>query len=215
MLTMQDIRNHYFFTDEDAALLLSLRPLAERYSERMADEFYDYLLGIPETAQFLRDQRVLQKLKKAHHDWFLSLFCGNYDNQYMLRLQRVGQAHVQVALNAHFVNAAMNVVRHFVVEMLQENFPDISERRKLRNAAEKIIDINLDIMSASYQEAEINKVFVSQRLESKLIGATERFTYGLNLVLVMALAGVSIGVVALFAWDIVRIFHGDFEKGIL
>ncbi|AJE01993.1 protoglobin domain-containing protein [Geobacter pickeringii] len=215
MLTMQEIRNHYFFTDEDAALLATLRPLAEANSQRLADEFYDYLLGIPETAEFLKDDLVLQRLKQTHREWFLSLFTGTYDNQYLHSLQRIGHAHVRVGLNAHFVNAAMNVVRRFVVDLLLETFPDRSERRRFRRACEKIIDINLDIMSASYQEEELRKVFVSHALESKLIAAAERFTHGLNLILVIALAGVSLSVVGLFAWDIVHIFEGSVEKGIL
>jgi uncharacterized membrane protein (DUF373 family) len=215
MVTIQEIKRHYFFTDADAELLKSLRPLADSIQERMADEFYDYLLGIPETAAFLKDDLLRKRLRKTHQDWFVNLFSGSYDNLYHHTLRRIGQAHVRVGLNAHFVNAAMNVVRHFLIEVLQENFPDVSERRKYRNAVEKIIDINLDIMSASYQEEELNKVFLSHRLESKLIHAAERFTYGLNLILVVALAGVSLSVVGLFVWDISHIFYGDVEKGIL
>ncbi|TWJ19016.1 protoglobin domain-containing protein [Geobacter argillaceus] len=215
MLTMQDIKGHYFFTDEDAELLRQLRPLAEANRERMADEFYDYLLGIPETAEFLKDSTLRQRLRKTHQEWFLALFTGSYDNLYYHTLQRIGQTHVRIGLKAHFVNAAMNVIRHFIIELLQENFPNIQERRKFRNAAEKIVDINLDIMSASYQEEELRKVFVNRRIESQLIRAAERFTYGLNLILVIALAGVSLGVVGLFIWDIAHIFHGDVEKGIL
>jgi phosphate starvation-inducible membrane PsiE len=215
MITMHDIRSHYFFTDEDAGLLRELRPLAEANSERMAQEFYDYLLGIPETAEFLKDDLVRKKLYQTHQEWFLDMFSGNYDNLYYHTLQRVGYAHVRIGLNSHFVNTAMNIVRHFVIELLQENFPNIEKRRKYRNAAEKIIDINLDILSASYQEEAMKKVFISHHLESKLIRAAERFTYGLNLVLVVALAGVSLAVVGLFAWDILQIFTGDVEKAIL
>ncbi|GAM08560.1 globin-coupled histidine kinase [Geobacter sp. OR-1] len=215
MLTMQDIKKHYFFTEEDAALLKELRSLAEDNQERMADDFYDYLLGIPETAELLKDDLNRQHLRQIHQQWFLSLFSGSYDNLYYHNLQRIGHTHVRIGLNAHFVNAAMNVVRRFIIELLQENYPNIDLRRKYRNAAEKIIDINLDIMSASYQEEELKKVFVSHRLESQLITAAERFTYGLNLILVIALAGVSLSVVALFAWDIMHIFRGDVEKGIL
>ncbi len=215
MLTMQDIKGHYFFTDEDAELLRQLRPLAEANKERMVEEFYDYLLGIPETAEFLKDDSLLQRLRKTHQEWFLALFTGSYDNLYYHTLQRIGQTHVRIGLKAHFVNAAMNVIRHFIIELLQENFPNIQERRKFRNAAEKIVDINLDIMSASYQEEELKKVFLSHRIESQLIKAAERFTYGLNLVLVLALAGVSLGVVGLFVWDIAHIFRGNVEKGIL
>ena len=215
MLTMNDIKSHYFFTDDDAELLRSLRPLAEGNKERMVSEFYDFLLGIPETAEYFKDDRLLHRQRGIHMDWFLNLFSGNYDSQYHLNLQRIGHTHVRIGLKAHFVNAAMNVVRRFLIELLQENFPVLEERRKYRNAVEKIIDINLDIISASFQEEELKKVFLSQRLESQLIRMTERFTYGLNLILVLALAGVSISVVALFVWDIVHIFRGDIEKGIL
>lgn len=215
MLTMQTVKEHYFFTDEDAALLKELRPLAARHQELMTNEFFDFLLGIPETAELLMDDTLRQRLRMVHQEWFLNLFIGDYDNLYYHNLQRIGQAHVRTGLNAHFVNAAMNVVRRFIIEMLQDHYPDIKQRRKYRNAAERIIDINLDVMSASYQEEELKKVFVSHRLESKLIKAAERFTYGLNLILVIALAGVSLGVVGLFLWELTHIFRGDVEKGIL
>ncbi|MBU5638551.1 phosphate-starvation-inducible PsiE family protein [Geomonas sp. Red69] len=215
MLTMQEIKNHYYFSDTDAEMLKELFPLAQTNSEAMVEEFYTYLLKIPETAVFLRDPKDLARLKRTHTEWFLSLFCGRYDNEYMLTLQSIGQAHVRIKVSAHYVNAAMNVVRRFLIEMLQANFPDISVRRKYRIAVEKILDINLDIMSTSYQEEELRKVFVSHKIESKLIHAAERFTYGLNLILVIALSGVSLSVVTLFFWDLVHIFRGDFEKGIL
>lgn len=215
MLNMQEIKAHYLFTDEDAELLTSLLPLAEANQERFADEFYDYLLGIPETAEFLKEDLIVQAHKKTHQEWFVNLFSGGYDNRYLHTLQRVGHTHVRVGVGAHYVNAAMNMVRQFSMDLIQENYPDREIRRRLRQAVEKILDINLDVISASYREEELKKVFVSHRLESKLIMATERFTYGLNLVLVLALVGVSLSVVVLFFWDIFHIFQGDFEKGIL
>jgi uncharacterized membrane protein (DUF373 family) len=215
MYSMQDIKGHYNFSDEEAETLKLLRPIAEKNRGLMIDEFYDYLLGIPETAAFLQEDQLLKRLKNSHGEWFVSLFRGTYDNQYLHELQRVGQMHVKIGLNAHFVNAAMQVVRRFSVGMIRENFPEREERRRNTEAIEKILDINLDIITASYIEEELKKVFISYSLESKLIKATERFTYGLNLVLVLALVGVSLSVVALFFWEIAHIFRGDVEKGIL
>jgi uncharacterized membrane protein (DUF373 family) len=215
MLTMEEVKNHYFFTDADAALLKELLPIARDNSERMVNEFYDYLLQIPETAKFLMDEKSQARLKRIHQDWFLNLFSGRYDNHYLFNLQRIGQAHVSSGLNAHYVNAAMNVIRRFLIELLQATYPVIEQRRKYRIAVEKILDINLDIISTSYQEEELRKVFLSHRLESKLIHAAERFTYGLNLILVIALTGVSLSVVVLFGWDLIHVFEGNFEKGIL
>jgi len=215
MFTMQEIRSHYRFSDDEANTLRSLLPIAEANRDRMLDEFYDYLLGTPETATFLQDAALLERLKKSHGTWFVNLFRGTYDNQYLRDLQRVGRVHVKIGLNAHFVNAAMQVIRRFAVGMIRENFADRDDRREKTEAMEKILDINLDIITASYIEEELKKVFISYSLESKLITATERFTYGLNLILVLALVGVSVSVVGLFFWEILHVFSGDVEKGIL
>ena len=214
MINMQDLKDHYRFTDDDAELLRSLQPLAAQHLDRFGDEFYDYLYGLPETAAILnRSNR--ERLREMHNRWFMSLFSGAYDNHYLNHLTRIGQAHVKIGLNVHFVNAAMNQIRHFLLNLVDSHYSDREQRRILREATEKMLDMNLDVMSTSYREEEMKKVFVSRKVESFLIKATERFTYGLNLALVLALAGVSLSVVALFVWDIAHIFRGDMEKGIL
>lgn len=215
MVTIDDLKRHYLFTDEDAELLASLLPLAETNKKAITDELYDYLLGIPETAAFLKDDAVLQRLKVSQQAWLVDLFSGNYDNHYLRKLEKIGLVHVRIGLSAHFVNCAMNFIRQSLVNMIRDAYADREMRHKLTDAAEKILDANLDVMSASYMEEEMKKEFVSHRLESKLVRATERFTYGLNLALVVALTGVSLSVVGLFIWDLFHIFRGDIEKGIL
>lgn len=214
MITMQELKDHYRFTDDDAELLKSLQPLAAQQQERFAQEFYDYLYGLPETAAILNDSNR-DRLREMHTRWFTELFIGTYDNHYLNHLTRIGHAHVKIGLNAHFVNAAMNQIRHFLLNLIDSNYSDREQRRILREATERLLDMNLDVMTASYREEELKKVFVSHKVESFLIKLTERFTYGLNLILVLALAGVSISVVSLFVWDIINIFRGDVEKGIL
>ena len=213
-ITMQDLKDHYRFTDDDAELLRSLQPLASQHIDRFTDEFYDYLYGLPETAEILnRSNR--DRLREMHRRWFMSIFNGVYDNQYLNILKRIGHAHVKAGLNVHFVNAAMNQIRHFLLNLIDSNYSDREQRRILREATEKILDINLDVMGSSYREEEMKKVFLSRKLESFFIRVSERFTYGLNLALVLALGGISVSVVFLFVWDIMQIFRGDMEKGIL
>ena len=214
MFTMQELRDHYRFTDQDSEQLLSLQSLAEENMERFSLEFYDYLYSIPETAIILNNINRAH-LREMHSSWFMTLFSGIYDNHYMNHLTRIGHAHVKAGLSIHFVNAAMNQIRHFLLDLIDYHFAERDERRTLRDAVEKILDMNLDVMTSSYREEEMKKVFVSRKIESFLIKATERFTYGLNLALVLALAGVSISVVFLFLWDIMHILLGDVDKGIL
>jgi len=213
MINMQELREHYRFTDDDADLLKSLQPLAIENRENFSQMFYDYLYGLPAIAAILnRSNR--ERLRDMHEKWFISLFNGIYDNHYLNHLSRIGHAHVKVGLDVHFVNAAMNQIRHFLLNLIDSNYSDREHRRVLREAVEKALDMNLDVMSTSYREEELKKVFLSRAVDSFLIKATERFTHGLNLVLVLALAVVSIAIVAMFGWDIVHVFRGDVEKGV-
>lgn len=212
---MDELKRHYFFTDEDARLLLELLPLAEEHQQRMVDQFYEYIVSQPETAAILAKQSTREKMSHYHRLWFLSLFKGNYDDAFMENIKKIGYAHVRVGLPVNFVNASMHRVRHFVHHLIHDTFSDRDQRRAYREAADKILDMNLSVMTSSYRDEEMKKVFVSRRLESGLIHLSERFTYGLNLVLVLALAGVSLGVVGLFISDLMKIFQGDVEKGIL
>lgn len=214
-MKLKELKDHYLFGDEDAELLKDLMPLAEEHQDQLTDEFYDYLYGIPETAVILNKYNAREKLFNTHKRWFLSLFSGTYDNQYLNSLKRIGHAHVRVGLSVHYVNAAMNRVRQYVHNMIQDFYSDREQRRIYREAADKIMDMNLDVMTSSYREEEMRRVFVSRRLETGIIRLTERFTYGLNLTLVLALAGISISVVFLFIWDLMHIFNGNVEKGVL
>jgi len=162
VLTTQEIKNHYLFTEEEAETLRSLLPIAEANRGRMIGEFHDYLLGMPDTALLLQDEQRLRRLKESHGAWFVNLFQGTYDNRYLKDLQRIGHVHVKIGLSAHFVNAAMQMIRRFCVGMIRENFTDSEERRKQTEAMEKMLDINLYIMTASYIEAELRTVFDSQ-----------------------------------------------------
>lgn len=214
MITMQELCDHYRFTENDAESLRSLQSLASEHVEQFSQEFYDYLYGLPDTAAILNKTNRAQ-LRQFHINWYMALFTGIYDNHYLNHLTRIGHAHVRIGLNVHFVNAAMNKIRQFLLNLIDSNYNDREDRRVLREAVEKILDMNLDVMSSSYREEEMKKVFLSRKVESILITASERFTYGLNLVLVLALVGVSSSVVCLFVWDIAHIFQGNMEKGIL
>ncbi|MGB4598745.1 MAG: protoglobin domain-containing protein [Trichlorobacter sp.] len=212
---MDELKRHYFFSDEDSKRLQELLPLAEQFQQRMVDEFYEYIISQPETAAILAKQSTREKMSHYHRLWFLSLFKGSYDDIFLENTKRIGYAHVRVGLPINFVNASMHQVRHFLHHLIHDSFSDRDLRRAYREAADKILDMNLSVMTSSYRDEEMKKVFVSRRLESALIHLSERFTYGLNLVLVLALAGVSLGVVGLFISDLMKIFQGDMEKGIL
>jgi len=214
METMVTLRQEYRFTDEDAQNLQDLMPVAEQYLNGLAGNFMEYLTDIPEAQKIISVHSNRDRLEAFHRHWFRTLFQGEYGEDYLKNLKRIGKAHVRVGLPVHYVNASMSHVRHAIQHMIHDTFSDRDQRRMYRESADKILDLNLAVMTSSYRDAEMSKVFVSRSLESWLIRLSERFTYGLNLALVLSLAGVSIGVMGLFIRDLTHLFTGSPEKAI-
>ena len=214
MRTFQEIKANYRFTDGDSETLNSLLSVVSPHVETIVSDFYSLLLSIPDTAKLLQDAAKLAWLRERHQQWLLALFRGPFDEGYFQRLQRIGHAHVRINLSAHFVYVGMNLIRqrlHRIIETEVE-----PERREAANQAmEKIVDLNLDIIARTYHEEEIRQVFLSQKLDSLLIRFAQRFTYGLNILLVVGLLGLSLGAVALIVQDVTHIAQGDLNKGLV
>ena len=209
------LKMHYSFTDKDATNLKQLQPLMEGFLDELTNSFYSYILEIKDTAQYLKSDESIQRHKKLLSTWFLDLFNGVYDNRYLVKLQRIGYAHVKIQLNGHFVNSSMNLIRKFCLEILEKHFEDPRQRAAYTLSLEKILDINLDIISSAYRERELSNYFISYRLESKLVKLADRFGYGMNLVLVLALFVISIAIVGQLGIDIWKIINGHIEQAII
>jgi uncharacterized membrane protein (DUF373 family) len=106
-------------------------------------------------------------------------------------------------------------VRKFCTDIILKEVLDSDERNDMLASLSKILDINLDILTSSYIQEEINIFFVSKKAESKLINFAKRFSHGLNLVLVLGLVSLGLMVLGLFVTDMIQMFKGDLEKGLL
>lgn len=214
MRTFQEIRDHYQITEMEVETLRGLQPVIEPHADRLVTDFYNYFLQIPETAEFLRGEKRSPRLQEMHRGWLLGLFSGPFDERYYQRLQRIGQAHVRIGLSAHFVYVGMNLIRLHLQRIVEaEVLPHLHE--EVIRAVEKILDLNLDVIARTYHEEEVRRIFLSYRLDNALIRFARRFTFGLNLLLVVGLIALSLGVVVVLAHDISLIFRGSPEKGLV
>ena len=206
MRTFQEIKDNYRFTELEAETLKALGPVVEPYADRIVSDFYNLFLQMPDAAKFLKEE-LLERLRGLHRTWLLALFQGSYDDRYFHRLRRIGHAHVQIGLSAHFVYVGMNHIRLQLLRLIEtEVEARLQEPAVL--AVEKILDLNLDIIARTYHEEEVHRIFVSNRLDSILIRFAQRFTFGLDLLLVVGLIGLSLGVVAMLVSDVSQIFTG-------
>jgi uncharacterized membrane protein (DUF373 family) len=208
MISAKQIKTHYDLTTEEERILGDLSTRMKNYRDRFGQELMASFMIHESMAGFFPTED-----KEKHHamtfaGWFMRLFSGTYDEVYFQKLRKVGQVHVDIKLDGHLVNAAMTTTRRLIASYIEQEVP-AEDLEKTRIAITKILDINLDVMTSSYRQAELKKYFIHAKTEKYLISLMERFTHGLNLVLALALAVVSLEVIWLFARDVTNVFRGD------
>jgi uncharacterized membrane protein (DUF373 family) len=211
------LKAHYKFTQEEELILRNLHPRMEQIADEFIDGFYDYIWGFGKTAQFLKNQEIITHHRTKIKEWFINLFCGNYDMSYFMYLYKIGEIHVKIGLPTHYVNSAFTFVRTFVLQNIEGNFHNKEDHIKEIRAIEKIIDMNLDVLTSSYREEELSKFLSLSKFEKTILSGLKKFNSYVNFFLAGALALVAFFAISLFIYDIYLLFFSNIgiEKGIL
>ena len=217
MTKYESLKEHYKFTKEEAKLLKSFQPRMEALADKFIDDFYDYIWGFGKTAKFLKDKKIISYHREKIKEWYINLFCGKYDMPYFMYLYKVGEVHMRVGLPTHYVNSAFTFVRTFAIQNIENNFKNKEQYLEEIKAIEKIIDINLDVLTSSHREEELSKFLSLSKFEKTVLQGLKKFNSYTNFFLAGALALVAFFAIGLFLYDIYLLFATDIgiEKGIL
>jgi len=211
------LKAHYRFTKDDETLLLHMRPQMESFADEFYEGFFEFIWNFGETAEFLKDEEVIARHRGKLREWYLNLFSGTYDISYFLKLSRIGEIHVKLGLPTHYVNAAFNYVRVFTLGRIHNQYfgkDDLTDRLK---AVERILDINLDVLTSSYREEEMGRFLSLTKVEKTLLGFLKKTSSYFNYLLAGALVMVAFFAIGLFGYDVYLLFSGktSIEQGIL
>ncbi|NKB81576.1 MAG: hypothetical protein GKS05_06775 [Nitrospirales bacterium] len=211
------LKKHYWFAKGDEVLLLQMKPYLESFADEFITEFYQFIWNFGKTAEFLKDETIITRHRGKIYEWYLDLFSGTYEISYFSKLYKIGEIHVKLGLPTHYVNAAFNFVRIFTLSRIYQQYAqeeDLTERLK---AVERILDINLDVLTSSYREEEIGRFLALSRIEKTLLGLLKKTSAYFNYLLAGALVVVAFFAVGLFGYDVYLLFsrQTSIEQGIL
>ena len=211
------LKAHYRFTKDDEALLMQMQPTMESFSDDFLQGFYEFIWSFGKTAEFLKDQEVIQRHRAKIREWYLDLFNGTYDITYFLKLYKIGEIHVQLGLPTHYVNAAFNYVRVFILGRIHKHCLEAEDLTDRLKAIEKILDINLDVLTSSYRQEEMSRFLSLSKVEKTLLGGLKKTASYFNYLLAGALVLVAVFAVGLFCYDVYLLLSGknEIEQGIL
>ena len=215
MRSFKEIKENYRFKAEQEKLLVSMRGVMEEHSDEVMSTLSLWIMGTRGTSQFFTDETRKKHVFSAQKVWFFELFSGTYDNRFYEKLMRIGAAHVKHHVDAHYMNRAVNLVKNACIGIIQKTEENKVEATNKIIAVGKILDISLDVITTAYIEEEMRIYSPVYKVKSALINFSERFSQATNLLLVLALIGLTVGVVWLFVQDVMHLFAGNVEQGII
>jgi uncharacterized membrane protein (DUF373 family) len=109
----------------------------------------------------------------------------------------------------------VNIIRNYCIGILNQALEESEERAKSMIALEKILDINLDVITSSYIEEELRTYSGAYRVKNALISFSEAFSKTMNFILILALIALSIGVVDAMVRAGQNFLTGDMEHAII
>ncbi|MGD1076429.1 MAG: protoglobin domain-containing protein [Thermodesulfovibrionales bacterium] len=215
MRSCKEIKRHYSFTEEDEERLRSLKGIADANVDGAMDALHSWLILTADTERLFTEEKRKNHVFGSQRKWFLDLFSGNYSTQYYEGLIKIGQTHVRVLVEAHYMNRAVNIIRNYCIGILNQALEESEERAKSMIALEKILDINLDVITSSYIEEELRTYSGAYRVKNALISFSEAFSKTMNFILILALIALSIGVVDAMVRAGQNFLTGDMEHAII
>jgi len=131
METIEELKVHYNWTEEDEENLRRVCWMGEKYKEEFVEEFYRYLENFPDTSTYLPSEEVRERHKEKIKRWFVSLFTSKYDAQYLRGLYRVGEVHFKIGLPLHYVQALMSFVRSYLMNIINREMGTSAEANRI------------------------------------------------------------------------------------
>ncbi|HTG74398.1 MAG TPA: protoglobin domain-containing protein [Terriglobia bacterium] len=166
-------------TDEDFQRLMSLRPFAERWTQEITEGLYELIMKHPESRSFFPDDATLARVKRLQNAYFLHLFSGTYDLNYLRDRLRVGSAHERIGMPPKLYLGAYRRYLALIHEKLRNHFKgNEAEAVKAIETIRKIIffdmAIAIDTYIAAYLETMTRHQAAIRELSTPVIKVYDR-----------------------------------------
>jgi signal transduction histidine kinase len=105
--------------EEDGERLRRLAPLFEAHAREFVDRFYRHLYAMPDTASFLQDPALVDRLKQLQLAHLHSMLQADWGEEYVARRRRVGSVHAEKGIEPEFFLGAYQMYLSYYMDHLE------------------------------------------------------------------------------------------------
>ena len=169
---VETVKHNYQFNERDALAMKDLAALMASRADDFVDEFYDYIFNFEHANAFLKNEEIIKLHNEKMKLWFRDLFSGNYAEPYFASLKQISETHSRIGLSTHYINASINFVRRFLLGTLVTH-----HRLEYLDVVEKIIDINLDVLTSAYIQEDTKRMIQTIKMIKKALDTSSMQPY--------------------------------------
>jgi rsbT co-antagonist protein RsbR len=166
-------------TGEDFQRLTSLRSFAEHWTQEITEGLYELIMKDPESRSFFPDEATLLRVKRLQNSYFLHLFSGNYNIEYVRDRLRVGAAHERIGMPPNLYLGAYRRYLALIHEKLRNHFK--GNEKECANALESVrkiiffdMALAIDTYIAAYLETMTRHQAAIRELSTPVIKVYDR-----------------------------------------
>lgn len=127
----------------------------------------------------------------------------------------MGEVHLKIGLPPHYVQASVNFVRGYLVNIINREMGTSAETSRILLSINKALDINLDVMINSFREEELRLYLATGKYQKILIENIRRISWFFDFFIVLTLAVVGLFLILWIIYEIWFILTGvlPLERG--
>jgi uncharacterized membrane protein (DUF373 family) len=193
----KQLKKFYSITENDIENIKFLKPVMEKYKSEFIAMFEELLNTIYKYPEDVSIEVKIEHSKKMGI-WYDLFFSGNLNNDYISFLSKIGIVHYEFKINPSYVSGAFSHIRRWLHEKIFQNFEDDVKRKELLVTVHKLLDLNYEILSSSYNEEYLKNYSSIFSTKNLVIGVTERFSTFMHILLSGVLMLLVIGATIMF-----------------
>jgi truncated hemoglobin YjbI len=157
-------------SDAEKGLLVDLQGTAEAQADAMTDDFYDRLMAHENTAEYFEGEDMDERHAMIA-DWFVELFNGSYDADYVAQRLKIGHIHVRIGLPVRYPLSMIDVIMQHGEQVVAES----DEPEKAKEAFQKVMSLDIAVFNQAYEDRQLEHLadlVGGERLARRLLVGT-------------------------------------------
>lgn len=148
---------------DDLDRLAAMRELAKKMVAGVVQRFYEHLLAQPETRDFLDDPELVTRLKRKQTQYFLQMFDGKVDGEYVRNRLIVGATHARLGVHPQwYIGAFANYLQLVHTELRARPGTTEADIHRDLAAVEKLMHFDASLAIDAYIEQHLEAIHRQQ-----------------------------------------------------